>query len=613
MFIKLDEPHQSRRSRDHGSRRVVQSPQEDPRYQPARGELMGSVPPGAPIGEFGHGYDGSVPAQHSPFTANQGSGTSHNYFSSPTSDFQPQELPGDWPQPYELDGASYHGQPSMHGSVGPCSYHLRSNSTPVIPHVNPSLIHASARPDPTVHELWGATASDEASGLRDVISAKLNDVITGMDGEDFGGDERDLRKSRTVLVRCKRRANSRPVLPTARVRSSPYAISSLSIAKSFTSSSRSSTTNYFSKVWLYSNSRLPPYLPPCKFYLPTFPLLCVAARQSLGAYNKPRGKEREDHIAASILQGTKAMTLKSLPLDDMNTIVFAIRGSDSFLDWAVNFRPAPTPPRGFLDDEGNLCHAGFLSVARAMVKPVADRLRTLLREDPSRGAASLIITGHSAGGAVAQLLYAHMLSTSGGAASELAHLAGFFKRVHCVTFGAPPVSLLPLATPHARRHRKSLFLAFVNEGDPVARADKAVLRSLFVLLATPAPKPANVLRRERKPPAATDQQDQRAGWKKAGRRASAPVQPAAQLLLADPARSPLWEVPAAILSAGGRVVLLRERLGARDAEDVEACQVSDGELKKTVFGDPMCHTMALYARRIEILATRAATGGGVAT
>ena len=44
-----------------------------------------------------------------------------------------------------------------------------------------------------------------------------------------------------------------------------------------------------------------------------------------------------------------------------------------------------------------------------MVPSVAARLRSLLEEDPSRSCCSLLLTGHSAGGAVATLLYAHML------------------------------------------------------------------------------------------------------------------------------------------------------------------------------------------------------------
>jgi len=46
--------------------------------------------------------------------------------------------------------------------------------------------------------------------------------------------------------------------------------------------------------------------------------------------------------------GTKAMVIKSVPMDDMNTIVFAIRGSQTFMDWAVNLNSAPATPEGFL-------------------------------------------------------------------------------------------------------------------------------------------------------------------------------------------------------------------------------------------------------------------------
>ncbi len=57
-----------------------------------------------------------------------------------------------------------------------------------------------------------------------------------------------------------------------------------------------------------------------------------------------------------------------------------------------------------------------------MMKPVAARLRSMLEEDPSRASCSLLITGHSAGGAVASLLYAHMLAKE--VKSELNTLTG---------------------------------------------------------------------------------------------------------------------------------------------------------------------------------------------
>jgi hypothetical protein len=225
-----------------------------------------------------------------------------------------------------------------------------------------------------------------------------------------------------------------------------------------------------------------------------------------------------------------------------------------------------------------------------MIKPVAARLRTLLAENPSRSACSLLITGHSAGGAVAQLLYSHMLSKV--VESELSYLVGFFKRVHCVTFGAPPVSLLPLATPKSRLNRKSLFFAFVNEGDPVARADRAIVGSLLKLYASA-------------PPSANPQQP---AGPSSGFKWHKPTTWAAEAY----ALRPTWPPPPATLSLGGRVVLLRPRYDGRGQDDVEACTVTDEMLRDVVFGDPACHTMTMYSKRIEILATRAVTVGGFA-
>ena len=63
---------------------------------------------------------------------------------------------------------------------------------------------------------------------------------------------------------------------------------------------------------------------------------------------KPIGKEREAHVDADWRMGTKAMVMKSVPIDDMNTVVFAIRGSQTFMDWAVNLKSAPSAPVDFL-------------------------------------------------------------------------------------------------------------------------------------------------------------------------------------------------------------------------------------------------------------------------
>ena len=82
--------------------------------------------------------------------------------------------------------------------------------------------------------------------------------------------------------------------------------------------------------------------------MPSYPLLCLAAQYSQRVYTKPAGRERETHVDANWKMGTKAMVIKSVPVEDMNTIVFAIRGSQTFMDWAVNLNSAPVSPGEFL-------------------------------------------------------------------------------------------------------------------------------------------------------------------------------------------------------------------------------------------------------------------------
>jgi hypothetical protein len=256
-----------------------------------------------------------------------------------------------------------------------------------------------------------------------------------------------------------------------------------------------------------------------------------------------------------------------------------------------------------------------------MVKPVAARLRHLLEEDPSRSKYSLLITGHSAGGAVAALLYSHMLSTSREAESELNTMTGCFKRIHCVTFGAPPVSLLPLAKPANPLLRKSLFLSFVNEGDPVPRADKAYVRSLLDLYSTPAPGQSCL-------ESITPQKFQPLVSNLGGKSSSSLTinkmrpTPKKSKTVPLPSQPPIWPVPEATLSNAGTLVLLRSveryesrlnrkrHVQERMDEGIIAQMVTDELLRGVIWGDPVCHMMRLYARRIDILATNAVRGRG---
>ncbi len=79
----------------------------------------------------------------------------------------------------------------------------------------------------------------------------------------------------------------------------------------------------------------------------------------------------------------------------------------------------------------------------------------------------------------------------------------------------------------------------------------------------------------------------------------APKQPA------RPAQLPIWKVPPGVLSNAGRLVVLRVNGGFED--DVEAQITTDAQLREVVFGDPLMHAMKVYARRVEVLATKAVT------
>ncbi|CAI4212879.1 unnamed protein product [Parascedosporium putredinis] len=369
-----------------------------------------------------------------------------------------------------------------------------------------------------------------------------------------------------------------------------------------------------------------------KTYHPKVQTTAVASAVVSGeGIRHPRGAEKDTHVSADWRSGTRAMVLKSVPMDDKSVIVFAIRGTANFMDWAVNLNMAPASPAGFLDDAGNLCHAGFLTSARKMVKPVAARLRQLLTENPGRSDYSLLITGHSAGGAVASLLYMHMLSTSRSTESELNILAGCFKRIHCITFGTPPVSLMPLTKPDIPQLKKSVFMSFINEGDPVVRADRAYVKTLIELLACPEPAAA-VKSKDKdkdrdkkaaslgKPAAKSSGKDAKTIASKRPRASSKSAGTSSSSSRWS-SRSPVWRVPNCTLSNAGRIVILRSKdpkakvtgrrtIDERLRDGVVAHTATDSELRGVIWGDPLCHMMSFYSKRIEQLAVAAITAKG---
>lgn len=184
----------------------------------------------------------------------------------------------------------------------------------------------------------------------DRIYERFDDVLTCIDRERYTGNESELflcqpdAGSSTTQVATRGQIDGRPKKNQSsgkKGRDHPKC-QTTAVAAGILSG------NYFAKVELYANSRLPMNLPPLKLYIPTWPLLCLAAEYSERVYERSRGKERDVYVDVGLRTGTKSMVIKSVPIAHMNTIVFAIRGTATFMDWTVNLNTEPASPAGFL-------------------------------------------------------------------------------------------------------------------------------------------------------------------------------------------------------------------------------------------------------------------------
>lgn len=135
-------------------------------------------------------------------------------------------------------------------------------------------------------------------------------------------------------------------------------------------------------------------------------------------------------------------------------------------------------------------HSGFLYVARSM----AENIHSALLSCP-KPVHHVLFTGHSAGGAVASLIFAHFkMSRILGTLDPVvlvvvrSHVTLDELILDCISFGAPPVMFPGEVIAHLHTSG-STFLAFVNHGDPVARADKPYIRLLLDVYSRPIPLP----------------------------------------------------------------------------------------------------------------------------
>ncbi|OCK76081.1 alpha/beta-hydrolase [Lepidopterella palustris CBS 459.81] len=332
-------------------------------------------------------------------------------------------------------------------------------------------------------------------------------------------------------------------------------------------------------------------------------LVSIAARCAKAVYpgeslpDIPRHSIRQTFRLEPSLDGlTKASALyvvERVSIDEgrLTTIVVSIRGSKSIVDWMVNANNPAADAKDFInmealnmltgqnDTSALLVHRGFLASARELAPKIRPHLESALRSNP--GSIDVIFTGHSAGGAVASLLFTHFFSNAFMLYNFLdaAHI-----RLSVITFGAPPIfsrDIHPVFSniPSGLIGRGVLW-SIINEGDPIPRADDAYIRVLlrFVQKTDAASTPASL-------PAPTNR------FLSFTQRGSS---------------KPRQQLPPLSLHALGTLIVLRDaNADAADLdaeEDLRAEVLRRQELETLLFANFFAHKMDSYLEGVDLVA-----------
>ncbi|KAK4158740.1 Alpha/Beta hydrolase protein [Cladorrhinum sp. PSN259] len=176
-------------------------------------------------------------------------------------------------------------------------------------------------------------------------------------------------------------------------------------------------------------------------------------------------KAMATHLVSSASSPTHSSEIKSRFFP---ALVIAIRGTASTVDGIVNLNGEPRDARKFLNSSTAVsAHSGFLNDARALSEIIEQRIRSA-----GQTTENLIFTGHSAGGAVATLLFLRFRAA----------LLGTERKVSCVTFGAPPCVSGVLEAEEEDGTERGVHLNIVNEFDMVSRIDGPYILSMVNLL-----------------------------------------------------------------------------------------------------------------------------------
>ncbi|KAF4997176.1 hypothetical protein FGRMN_4071 [Fusarium graminum] len=236
--------------------------------------------------------------------------------------------------------------------------------------------------------------------------------------------------------------------------------------------------------------------------------------------------------------------------------------------------------------EGLSAHSGFLNSALALDSAVAQMIFNYVLgfDAASKQKPHVLFTGHSAGGAVSQLLYLHHISHPDFNQSV---------RFSCVTFGAPPCLTSPINLSLYHPSERTLCVNLINEFDVVTRADKPYILSLVDI----ARAMLNLPPKSAVPEPATNERIVDAALEATKDEESKLSHKLKELNITAPKT---WHLPQPLYHhVGPRVVLLMRLVESE--MNLKAVEVTPSEFQKLLFCRVAVHSRKRYEERITAL------------
>ncbi|SCN68255.1 uncharacterized protein FFB20_02965 [Fusarium fujikuroi] len=266
--------------------------------------------------------------------------------------------------------------------------------------------------------------------------------------------------------------------------------------------------------------------------------------------------------------------------EDTNTLFVSIRGTSCKTDHLVNFNRNQKDAGSVFVFPGTkeqiYAHSGFLACAATLLPWLTEEIIRQVTADKSLK--DVVFTGHSAGGAVASMVFLHFVCHC---PSELSNA-----KFSLVTFGAPPVTSknvteLAQALPQTRH-----IYAVVNEHDLVPRVDQGYITSIIMLYRSAYGLPLSELNNSTFANTQGDRKD-----------------------------IAIWELPPPDFYVVGNVIILRSKFDSvlqsrlshsstdinTPAQKLDIIQMSQMQFGKLLFFEISVHKRKIYLNRLEKL------------